>query len=124
MVEIEKMVPDPDTGRKVKTKTMEYEYEPEMETSYRESLTKSFKKQVDDGFYPFIIIDCINDKIKHFSDIAAYAKKKDYEVYIGEMDYEINTCYQRNIHNRSKIDIRKIISCWEMASPRYNRVNM
>lgn len=59
---------------------MEYEYEGELESSYRASLIKSFKKQVDDGFFPFIIVDCINDQVSHFSEMANYAKKNDFEV--------------------------------------------
>ena len=61
---------------------MAYEYEAAAEESYRSSLIKSFKKQVDDGFFPFIIVDCINDKVRHFAAIAAYAKINDFEVNI------------------------------------------
>ena len=61
---------------------MAYEYEAEIEESYRLSLIKSFKKQVDDGFFPFIIIDCINDRIRHFSSIVSYAKNNEFEVSI------------------------------------------
>lgn len=59
---------------------MEYEYEAEAEESYRASLIKSFKRQVDEGFFPFIIIDCINSHISHFSEIASYAKRQGFEV--------------------------------------------
>lgn len=59
---------------------MEYEYEAEVEESYRNSLIKSFKRQVDEGFFPFIIIDCINNHTSHFSEIAAYAKRQGFEV--------------------------------------------
>ncbi|KAK8750860.1 hypothetical protein OTU49_015030, partial [Cherax quadricarinatus] len=76
MVETEKMTLDKDTGRRVKTKIMEYEYEAELEDSYRASLVKSFKKQVDDGFFPFIIVDCVNNKVNHFTEIASHAKKQ------------------------------------------------
>lgn len=64
------------------TQIMEYEYEGELESSYRASLIKSFKKQVDDGFFPFIIVDCINDQVSHFSEMANYAKKNDFEVSV------------------------------------------
>lgn len=59
---------------------MEYEYEAELEDSYRSSLIKSFKRQVDEGFFPFIIIDCINNRVSHFADIASYAKRQGFEV--------------------------------------------
>lgn len=59
---------------------MEYEFEPELEESYRMSLIKSFKRQVDDGFFPFIIVDCIHNKVKHFAEMATHAKKCNFEV--------------------------------------------
>lgn len=62
---------------------MEYEFEPELEDSYRASLIKSFKRQVDEGFFPFIIIDCINNRVSYFSEIASYAKQHGFEVRLG-----------------------------------------
>lgn len=62
---------------------MEYEYEAELEDSYRASLVKSFRRQVDEGFFPFIIIDCINDRISYFSEIANYAKQQGFVVGAG-----------------------------------------
>lgn len=42
---------------------LEYEYEPEMEESYRADLLKSFKKTVEKGYFSFIIVDAVNDKV-------------------------------------------------------------
>ena len=42
---------------------LEYEYEPEMEESYRADFFKSFKKTVEKGYFSFIIIDAVNDKV-------------------------------------------------------------
>ncbi len=58
-----------------------YEYEEELEDSYRASLIKSFKKQVDDGYFSFIMVDCINNLNKHYEDIWSYAKQKGFEVF-------------------------------------------
>lgn len=64
---------------------MEYEYEPEMEDTYRSSMLKTFKKTLDDGFFPFIILDTINDRVKHFDQFWSAAKTKGFEVsYINE----------------------------------------
>ena len=57
-----------------------YEYEEEMEKSYRASLVKSFKKQIDDGYFSMILVDCINDKTDHYQPIWSYAKQKGFEV--------------------------------------------
>ncbi|XP_042861538.1 YLP motif-containing protein 1-like isoform X3 [Penaeus japonicus] len=124
MVETEKMTTDPDTGRKVKTKIMEYEFEPELEDSYRTSLIKSFKRQVDDGFFPFIIVDCIHNKVKHFAEMAAHAKKCNFEVYIGELEVDQSICHRRNTHNHSREHIQNIIRHWEKTPAAYTRVDL
>lgn len=61
-------------------KEMQYEYDADLEPSYQESLLKSFKKTVSDGFFPFIIVDCINDKLKHYEEMCNFAKSKGFQV--------------------------------------------
>lgn len=124
MVETEKMTNDPETGRRVKTKIMEYEYEPELEESYRASLVKSFKRQVAEGFFPFIIVDCVNDRVSHFSEIATYAKKQGFEVYIGELEVDQSVCHRRNTHNHSKEHITAIIDKWERTPRNLTKVDL
>ena len=41
----------------------EYEYDAAMEEHYRASLFKSFNKTLDDGYFPVIVIDAINNKV-------------------------------------------------------------
>lgn len=65
---------------KCSTQVMEYEYEPEMEEAYRGSLFKTFKKTVEDGFFPFIIVDAINDRVKYFEEMWSFAKQKGFQV--------------------------------------------
>lgn len=43
-------------------------------------MLKTFKKTLDDGFFPFIILDSINDKVKHFDQFWSAAKTKGFEV--------------------------------------------
>lgn len=62
------------------SQVLEYEYEPEMEDTYRSSMLKTFKKTLDDGFFPFIILDTINEKVKHFEPFWSAAKTKGFEV--------------------------------------------
>ena len=59
---------------------LKYEYEKEMEKSYRTSLVKSFKKQIDDGYFSLILVDCINDKTEYYQPMWSYAKQKGFEV--------------------------------------------
>ena len=58
----------------------EYEYEAEMEPAYRGSLEKSFKKNVDGGLFPFLIVDAINEKVDHFRGMWSHAKQNGFEV--------------------------------------------
>nr|XP_046229295.1 YLP motif-containing protein 1 isoform X2 [Scatophagus argus] len=118
MTEVEKVQKDPDTGRNIKTKVLEYEYEPEMEDTYRSSMLKTFKKTLDDGFFPFIILDTINDKVKHFDQFWSAAKTKGFEVYVAEITADTQTCAKRNVHGRTLKDIMKISNNWE-SSPRH-----
>ncbi|KAJ3606930.1 hypothetical protein NHX12_026446 [Muraenolepis orangiensis] len=118
MTEVEKVEKDPDTGRRVKNKVLEYEYEPEMEDTYRSSLLKTFRKTLDDGFFPFIIMDSINDRVKHFDQFWSAAKTKGFEVYVAEITADNQTCVKRNVHGRSLKDIAKMSSNWE-SSPRH-----
>lgn len=113
MTEVEKVEKDPDTGRRVKTKVLEYEYEPEMEDTYRNSMLKTFKKTLDDGFFPFIILDTINDKVKHFDQFWSAAKTKGFEVYLAEITADSQTCAKRNVHGRTLKDITKMANHWE-----------
>ncbi|XP_054616961.1 YLP motif-containing protein 1 isoform X2 [Dunckerocampus dactyliophorus] len=118
MSEVEKVEKDPDTGRRVKRKVLEYEYEPEMEDTYRSSMLKTFKKTLDDGFFPFIILDTINDRVKHFDQFWSAAKTKGFEVYIAEITADTHTCSKRNAHGRSHKDITKMSNNWE-STPRH-----
>nr|XP_012772017.1 YLP motif-containing protein 1 isoform X3 [Maylandia zebra] len=118
MTEVEKVEKDPDTGKRVKKKAMEYEYELEMEDTYRSSMLKTFKKTLDDGFFPFIILDTINDRVKHFDQFWSAAKTKGFEVYLAEITADTQTCAKRNVHGRTLKDIMKMSNNWE-PSPRH-----
>ncbi|XP_028253796.1 YLP motif-containing protein 1 isoform X2 [Parambassis ranga] len=113
MTEVEKVQKDPDTGKRVKAKVLEYEYEPEMEDTYRSSMLKTFKKTLDDGFFPFIILDSINDRVKHFDQFWSAAKTKGFEVYLAEITADTQTCSKRNVHGRTLKDIMKMSNNWE-----------
>lgn len=78
MVEQEKEVTE--DGKQVKIKDMIYDYEAEMEESYRASLMKAFKKTVTDGYFPFIVVDNVNDKVKYFGEMWSFAKQNGFQV--------------------------------------------
>ncbi|KAG5865790.1 hypothetical protein JTB14_019019 [Gonioctena quinquepunctata] len=111
MVEHEKQVME--DGKMQTVKEMVYEYESEMEESYRTSLMKSFKKTITDGYFAFVIVDNINDKVKHFGEMWSYAKQNGFQVYICQLDLDPVVCIKRNIHNRTESEIEECISGWE-----------
>ncbi|KAL3265982.1 hypothetical protein HHI36_010171 [Cryptolaemus montrouzieri] len=111
MVEQEKEVME--DGKRIKMKDMVYEFEAEMEESYRTSLMRSFKKTITDGYFPFIIVDNVNDKVKYFGEMWSFAKQNGFQVYICQMDLDIQNCVKRNIHNRSEEEIRNCVDGWE-----------
>lgn len=123
VTEVEKEERDPETGRKVKTKVMEYEYEAAIEGNYRESLTKAFKKTISDGYFSFLIVDSVNDKVSHFEEMWTFAKSKGFQVYICEMDRDLQSCLKHNIHNRNEKDIKDMIEKWEDTPRQYLRTD-
>ncbi|XP_030747239.1 YLP motif-containing protein 1-like isoform X2 [Sitophilus oryzae] len=111
MVEHEKDVMQ--DGKIVKIKEMVYEYEAEMEETYRMSLIKSFKKTITDGYFNFIVVDNVNQKVKNFGEMWSFAKQSGFQVYICELDLDPQLCFRRNIHNRNEKDIEDCIAGWE-----------
>ena len=55
-----------------------------------------------------VILDCVNNKIKHFDHFWSAAKQKGFEVYVAEITADINDCAKKNTHNRSIEDIKKV----------------
>lgn len=74
------------------SQVLEYEYEPELEDSYRQNMFKSFKKTIDDGFFPFIIVDAVNEKVKHFEEFWSYAKSKGFQVALSDRYLPVLSC--------------------------------
>ncbi|KAL6254447.1 hypothetical protein P5V15_014495 [Pogonomyrmex californicus] len=119
LVEKEKETKD-DNGKKVIVKEMIYEYEEAMEQSYVTSLVKAFKKNITDGFFNFIILDCINEKISDYEEMWSFAKTKGFKVYVCEMEMDLQICLKRNIHNRTEDEINRIIDYFE-PTPSYHQ---
>lgn len=114
MAEVEREVKAPETGKVVKIKEYVYEYESDMESCYRASLLKTYKKTVDDRLYPFIIIDAVNELIADIEDFYSYAIKNDFIVYVIEMiSNDPLVCHKNNIHNRKLEDIKQIHNKWQ-----------
>ncbi|XP_074640028.1 uncharacterized protein LOC141898107 isoform X2 [Tubulanus polymorphus] len=124
MVEVDKTVKDEESGRVIKQKVMEYEYEPILEESYRQSMLKSFKKTVDDGYFPFILVDAVNEKVIHFEEFWSFAKQKGFQVYTVEVQAEPSICAKRNTHNRSQEEIETILKNMEKMPPHHIKLDI
>ncbi|CAF0947300.1 unnamed protein product [Rotaria sordida] len=119
LTENQRETKDPKTGKITKTSVMEYEYDPQMEETYRRSLIKLVRKSIDDRFYPFLIIDQNNEQLNHFRNMADYAEANQFQVYFVELNNDIQTYAQRNMHSRSLSDIQQIHKRWEQLPLRY-----
>jgi YLP motif-containing protein 1 len=80
MVEVEKTDKDPETGKRLKRTMMEYEFDASMEESYHRSLFKNYKRQVEERYFNFIIVDAIFDNARVLGDFWSFAKSKGFQV--------------------------------------------
>ncbi|KAL0440614.1 UNVERIFIED_CONTAM: YLP motif-containing protein 1 [Sesamum radiatum] len=116
--------------RPVMKKVMEYCYEPEMEEimllnakdvrcyvlsiiakkqpAYRSSMLKAFKKTLDEGAFPFVIVDDRNLRVADFAQFWATAKG----------------CAARNVHGFTQTDIDKMANQWEEAPALYLKLDV
>jgi len=100
-----------------------YEYDAEMEDLYRSNLIKSFKKNIDGGYFQFLIVDSINSEIDHFRSMWSHAKQNGFEVYVCDVECEASTAVSRNIHGRTEKEVRDLASAWEETPPHMNTLD-
>jgi len=62
---------------------MEYDYDAAMETSYQVSFLKSFKRQIDDCYFSFIIVDAVFDKVAQLDEFWSYAMSKGFQASLS-----------------------------------------
>jgi YLP motif-containing protein 1 len=103
---------------------MKYEYEAEMEEPYRASLIKAFKKTVDEGYFPIIIVDCVHEKVSQFEEMRCFAISKGVRCYILEVEADDQTCASRNEHERSLEDIERLKKTWEPSPTNMTRLDI
>eukprot|EP00092_Neocalanus_flemingeri_P016338 GFUD01017686.1.p1 GENE.GFUD01017686.1~~GFUD01017686.1.p1 ORF type:complete len:742 (+),score=206.22 GFUD01017686.1:243-2468(+) len=102
----------------------QYEFDPEMEDLYRSNLIKSFKKNIDGGYFQFLIVDAINCEVDHFRSMWSYAKQNGFEVYICGVDCEASSAAARNVHSRSEKDVLDLARNWEETPPHMNTLDV
>ncbi len=88
---------------------MKYEYDDTMNETYQRSLIKSFKKTIDDGLFSFVLVDMINQNMKHVDEMSRHARAKGFHTYLVDLNlYTPEECFERNVHKRTLDDIRKV----------------
>lgn len=95
-----------------------------MESEYVAQLAKEFKKNVSDSCCNFIILDSINEKISDYEEMRSFAESKDFKVYICELEVDLQTCINQNIHKRSEDDINRIIDYFEPTPSHHNKIDV
>lgn len=103
---------------------MEYKYEEAMEPEYVNHLVKAFKKNVTDGYFNFIILDSINEKIPDYEEMWSFAKTKGFKVYICEMEMDAQLCIKRNVHKRSEDEINRIVDYFEPTPSHHHKLDV
>jgi len=59
---------------------LEYQYDADMDQAYRASFLKSFRRQIDERYFNFIIVDAVFDKTAYLEEFWSYGKLKGFEV--------------------------------------------
>ncbi len=91
---------------------------------YREIFAKSFKKQVDDDLFSFLIVDSVNDRTSHYEEMWSHAKQRGFEVYVADVKADVGVCAGRNVHSRSEEEIRRLKDGWEATPAHFNRLDL
>eukprot|EP00884_Botryococcus_braunii_P006620 jgi/Botrbrau1/1595/Bobra.0185s0014.2 len=111
--------------RKRKDRGMEYCYESELEGPYLLSLSKAVKKTLEERRYKMVVMDAPNIQIEEFQDVWATAQRASYEVYVLQpLERDLEVCYSRNIHGRSREDIADMAAAWEDCPPLYTLLDV
>lgn len=102
----------------------EYTYEQEMEPTYRVNFIKSFKKNVDGGYFPFIIVDAVHQEVDHFRDMWSHAKQNGFEVYVCDVECDAAAAADRNVHGRTGKEVMEMAKRWEPTPPHMNTLDV
>lgn len=69
-----------EAGKSSTETKMLYDFDSKMEKAYAESLLKAFRKQIDNGYFNFIVVDAVFDKTDLLDRFWSYAKVKGFQV--------------------------------------------
>lgn len=78
--EVDEVIKCPKTGKDIPHKVIAYEYEQAMEERYLQYLVKSFKKTVTDGYFDFIVVDAVYEKMEHVMEVISYGRSNGFVV--------------------------------------------
>lgn len=56
-----------------------------LEEQYRQNLLKSLRRNLDDGHFPFIIVDALHAKSEEVMDVVIAAKSRAFAVFLADL---------------------------------------
>ncbi|XP_057375414.1 uncharacterized protein LOC130696351 isoform X2 [Daphnia carinata] len=88
-------------------------WQEDQEERYRQSLLKSLKKNLDDGHFPFIIVDALHVKVSDIFDVYDAARSRTFAVFLIDLPEVPNrTGTNRKCTDK---DVEKMKSEWQQA---------
>ena len=85
----------------------------ELEEQYRQNLIKSFKRNLDDGHFAFIIVDSLNLKESDVLDLAVPARMRGFAVYL--VDLPLDNDRPGETRKCNDQDLQTMKDQWEKA---------
>eukprot|EP00891_Asterochloris_glomerata_P005648 jgi/Astpho2/5648/fgenesh1_pg.00079_%23_81_t len=127
VTEVEKEEVEELPGKKPRTKTVrhsEYCYEAELEEPYMASLVKAFRRTVEEGRFPVVIVDAPHLLADDLKAYWASGQAAGYEVYIQQpLETDADQCYQRQIHGHSLAFMHQAEAAWEPTPAVYPQLS-
>ncbi|XP_059620850.1 trichohyalin [Phlebotomus argentipes] len=112
MTEVDEKMLCPETNKPIEVKKLIYTFEEGVEEQYMQYLLKSYRKTITDGYFDFIIVDCVNKDLGKYQDFVNFGKVNGFTVFTCEMILDAETCFQRNTHGRKRAEIEEILDKW------------
>lgn len=70
------------------------------------------------------MVDCINQLTNHYEEMWSYAKQRGFEVYIAEVEVDVNQAVTRNIHGWKEEALRKLSKQWQQTPEHFNKLDL
>ncbi|GFH14466.1 uncharacterized protein HaLaN_10527 [Haematococcus lacustris] len=98
----------------------EYEYDASMEAAYHKSLVRAVSRTLEEGRFPFVIMDAPNMKLSECQEVLGAAQRWRYEALLLQpLETDPVLCARRNVHGRTLPQLQALAQQWEAPPPLY-----